>query len=295
MAYFLLVIAGLLFSVRIVFSKLYSKKNGETLGSSLLFATFFSIFSAIFMFAINGFKFEFSWYSFIFASITAVLETLMSIIAVRILGEGNSVVYTVFLLLGGVVGPIIYGTAFLGEKPSISCIIGLVVSMSALFVPLFAKHEKKKATLLFFILCIVTFIINSFGNIAIKMHQISNEQIVSSQMYTATYFAIMAILNPIIYGFWRIKHKQIGPENKLLINKWLYIFAICYGVVGGGASLLNIYCASTVPATIQPALVSCFSIIGSSILGIVIFKDKIKPQVVIQVILSLVGGILLMF
>lgn len=294
MLYFLVILAGLLFSVRIAFSKLYSLKNGDSFSSTIIFTSFVSIISFLIVFALNGFKIEFNWFSFIFAMIIAFCETLTAIIAIKVLKLGSSFVYSLFLLFGGMVGPFIYGIIFLKEVPTVCCIIGTILSILTLFLPLASKRkEKSNNYLVFILLCIAAFLVNGACGIVMKMHQVSGREVISSEAFTATYFLIMGVTNLIIFGFSKIK-KSSGAKEKVF-NKWFFIFGACYALAGAFASFLNILCAKNVPVTIQPSLVMVSCTLGSALFGITLFKNKVKLITVMQMLLAIGAGILLIF
>jgi len=290
--YLLCACAGLLFSIRIGFSKKYESVNGTSLRASLIFTTLFSIFGVFTALCFSGFKVEFSAYSLLFAGLIAVIEIVGVILSMKILKEGSSLMYTLFLLSGGMFCPFIYGIAFLGENPSGLCIIGTVMVVMSLVIPLF--FEKKKPSWKLYLLCTLAFLFNGGCSIVLKAHQITTDQpIVSSTMFTFYYFAIMAVLCPIIFAFTCIKKEN--RKAKIIFNKWVFICAIAYAIIGTGASCLNVYCASVVPATIQFAIVTTATILGSFFVGWLVYKEKVNKISILQLIVAVSGAVILIF
>ena len=137
----LLVSTGALFAIRIGISKKYEGVNGNSLGSSFIFTTFFSIFAAIFLFCVNGFKIEFSWFSFVFAALLAIIEITAALLAIKILANGSPFIYTLFLLAGEVSLPFIYG-ACIGENISAFRIVGAFLAVFCAAYPIIFTKQK---------------------------------------------------------------------------------------------------------------------------------------------------------
>lgn len=297
----LLLAVGALFSIRICISKLYEAKNGNSFGSTIIFTFFFSIFASIFLFCLNKFTLHINWFSFVFAIIIAIIEILAAILAIKILHDGSPLVYTLFLLAGEISFPFIYG-AVIGESITVFRVLGALLAIFCVAVPVIFEKNKdnSKAKILFYILCVLALVLDGTTGIVLELHGnglFHKFEPMSSIDLTLTYFLVMAILSPICYLIWRFVKKEEIKEKHPFINKWLFIFAICYAIVGSSASLLNIYCASSpeIPASMQFGLISCSQIVLSSLIGWVVFKEKINKITIAQIVIAISAAVLLMF
>lgn len=297
----LLIGIGVLFSVRICISKLYEARNGSSFGSTILFTFFFSLFASIFLFCLNKFTLNFTWFSFVFAIVIAIIEILAAILAIKILHFGSPLVYTLFLLAGEISFPFIYGV-IVGEKITVFRVIGAVLAIFCVAIPVIFSKEKinSKMKILFFIFCIFALILDGTTGIVLELHGnglFGKFEPISSLDLTLTYFIVMAILSPICYLIWRFAKRKEIAEKHPFINKWLFIFAICYAVIGSVGNLLNIYCASSpeVPASLQFGLIACTQIVVSSLIGWLVFKEKVNKITISQIVIAISAAVLLMF
>ena len=72
------------------------------------------IFSSLIFFCINGFSLQITPFSLICALGIAALCLAYTLIGFRILSLGDYSVYMMFLMLGGILLPFVYGMLFLG-------------------------------------------------------------------------------------------------------------------------------------------------------------------------------------
>ena len=96
-------------------------------------------------FCIGGFRLAVTPYSLLMAAIIAGLCCLYTLIGFKMLALGNMSVYTMFLMLGGMLLPYLYGVFSLGESVSIWRIVGVILlALSMVFPVLGAKMRLTK-------------------------------------------------------------------------------------------------------------------------------------------------------
>ena len=86
----------------------------------------------------NGFKFEFTSYSFFLALINAIIMLANSVFSISALAKGSISNYSLYLLSGGMVLPVIYG-AFTGDSFGAFKIISILFILIGIFI----KYDKK--------------------------------------------------------------------------------------------------------------------------------------------------------
>ena len=85
-------------------------------------------------------------------------------------------VYTLFLMLGGMCVPYVWGAVFLHEQLTAFRIIGLVVIAAALILMNLSERPPKKQILM----CVAVFFLNGLCSVISKEHQISANEMVSA-------------------------------------------------------------------------------------------------------------------
>lgn len=127
MYYFLLTVAAILLGADFSLCKIYQKKFGANPTSVFFFNAISGFATAVIFFVINGFKLNFSLYSFIMAGCMNALVMLYNIIYFKLLKYGSVSAYTVFLMSGGMLLPYVFGLIFLNESFSSLRTVGLIV------------------------------------------------------------------------------------------------------------------------------------------------------------------------
>ena len=111
----MLVGAAVLLAADFSLNKIYQKLQGTSPAASFGFISLLGLFTAIIFFVINGFRADFSTYSFIMAALVNGFVMCYNIIGFRLLKSGTMALYTLFLMSGGMVVPYIFGVLFLSE------------------------------------------------------------------------------------------------------------------------------------------------------------------------------------
>ena len=126
--------AALLLAMDFAMNKIYQKLRGTSLKASLLFNSVLGLATAIIFFAVNKFKLSFSPYSAFLAMLMSILVMAYNIIGFRILKRGSMTIYSLFLMIGGMVLPYIWGLVFFDESFSAVRTIGLIVIIGGVFL-----------------------------------------------------------------------------------------------------------------------------------------------------------------
>jgi len=302
--YILLVIAALLFASQFMVQKGYEKSRGKTIKSALVFTIAEGLCAGFIFFALNGFKFEMNSYVLIISLIIGINISVSIIAGIKVMSMGSLQVYTLFLMLGGLILPFLYGVIFLEEDLSIFKIIGLILLIVAIFLPvLIKKHKEEKEEskgnkTAFYILCVVLFILNGLNTILCKVHQLS-EYAVSTQMFTASYFFLASVVGTIcllsIFVYEKIKGIDDKDTYKAIIHPVSLFFGFLFALVNGTGCFLNTYAAKYINAVAQYPIITGGTMVFSAILALIIYKEKLKTVQKIELLLSLIATLLFMF
>lgn len=330
MEYLLIAIAVVLIGCQFNLNKLFQKKYGSTFDVMLPYVAGLGIFAALFFFFLNGCKLEFSAFSVLMALAMAAIITVSHILAVTIMKMGKVSVYSTFMMLGGMMLPFIAGLIFLDEKLTVARIIGMIILVISLIVPVIEKvrQDNSKQSKWFFVFCGLAFVINGFSSITSKFHQINPEAVNANSFLVYTYGFSM-LLGLAAWGVFslvkRIKKSKIVAETlpqaetlskvetatqteekpdtdlKVLKNTKIKRFSVAAGItaatslIAGVGYLCQLYGAVTLDASVLYPMVTGGSIITSTIIGRIAYKEKISKLNILSIVLTLVGTILFLF
>lgn len=287
MQYVMLVVAALLLAVDFALNKTYQKLKGTSLKSGLGFNSLLGLFTAIVFFIINGFKTDFSVYSFILAALMSGFAMCYNIIGFKLLKSGTMAMYTLFLMVGGMCVPYIFGLLFLNEPLSVLRTAALIVMLIGI---IFANISNEKVNLKQMAMCITVFILNGLVSVISKLHQIE----LRFDTINATEFVLLGgffkfIFAGIIYLFTK-KHIEEKREKKACTLSLVIIVASA--VAGGGAYLMQLLGAESLPATVLYPFVTGGSIVASSLVGVIFFKEKLSKSLIVGVVLCFIGTVM---
>ena len=301
MEYILILLAVSCFAAQFAFTKLYEGAAGQTATASLVMLVGTSLVGALIFFCAGGFSVSFSPISTFWAASFAVIMIPYYMIGIKVLSLGSLAIYSMFMMLGGMLVPFFYGILFLSEPITVGKAAGTV--LLTVFIVLQAVWQKSsdsenkggKTKYLFFILCLVIFFINGMTGVIAKAHSISIGA-VDEASFTATYCAMTAILSLAILLISCLKN---GREKAKIIKGALKTKPIAVMVLLGaamyGGNFLQLLAADKVPASVQFPLVSGGVIVLSALVSVLFFKEKISKKEWISVAGAFVSTFLFAF
>ena len=223
-----------------------------------------------------------------------------TLIGFRILRAGSMAMYSLFLMVGGMTVPYIWGLLFLDEPFSILRTIGLCLLIGAVILSNIG-NKSARLELPVIIMCISVFFLNGLVSVFSKMHQISTtfEAVSSTDFVILSGFAKCAIgtVALIICALLK-KHKQENKQNeekpsipRSAIWGLIPIFVLV-AAADGISYFLQLVGAATLPASALYPFVTGGSMIFSTIVGIIAFKEKPSKMTVISVCICFVGTLM---
>ena len=284
--YVLIFLAAIGCAVNFALTKVYQLNQGNSQETGLLFNCLVGVVGFVIYFAICGFRIEITPFSFILATLFTFFVGFYTILGFKIMSMGSMAGYTVFLMLGGMTLPYFYGIIFLGESVTPTKIIALSLMIAAILLQNAINKKKGKTT--FYLLCVLVFILNGLTSIVSKMHQIDlGVKIVSENEFVVIKNFIRAVMFGGMIPFFKSKNGRI-----LSIKPKMYVVIVLSGVVGSTAYLLQLICASHLPATVQFPIMTGGTIIFTAILGMIFFNEKISLRQTISLIICVISTIL---
>ena len=186
--------------------------------------------------------------------------------------------YTIFLMVGGMVMPYLYGLLFLDEEPSALRIVGVFVMIGAVVICNVQGKLKANSMVL---LGIGVFVLNGGLSIVSKQHQIETEFVCVG---VSAFVILTGIAKFLISAFALIfvkRDKSKSKEEDILSGKVLLRAApwVAFSAAFSGVSyLFQLMGAENLPASVMYPLVTGGSIVFSSLAGLIVFKDKLSWQ-----------------
>jgi drug/metabolite transporter (DMT)-like permease len=218
MDYLLVMLAVLCIAAQFTLNKLYQKNFVKGLRTVLfgqiITAVSIGVFFVLLRFATDGVQIGFGAFTVCMALALSAVAVLSAILGILVIKRGKISVYTIFMMLGGMLLPFIYGVAFLNERLTPARIIGMIILVIALFLPFIkagdvmngatdgggAKHKTDKT---FIALCACVFALNGCTSILSKAHQI-NSAALSANDFIVWVYLFFLVLSSVVYAVYSL-------------------------------------------------------------------------------------------
>lgn len=315
--YVLMILAAVvLLALQFSTNRAYGIRCGTGAKASLTFTCLSGALSAVIC-SVIAIVFEdgltFPLYSIGLAAIVAVLCSVYKIVGFKIMELGNLSVFMMFLMLGGMMLPYLFGVFCLDEKVSVFRIIGLILLVISMAFPVLARKDNsgseksKKTNLIFFLLCAMVFCLNGGVSIASKIHQISADT--HTTCSSANFSVISNLISTAISGIALLVIKACEKKNNgsgsgdvksVSVFEGVkpgFIIAITFGqaAFGGISYVLQLFSASHVDASMLYPMITGGSVVLSALAGFVFFREKPDRLSFIGLLLSFVATFLFLF
>lgn len=286
----MVLIADILLAISFVLQKKYQAWEGADIRAGLKFNIVSGILETIIFYGLAGFRIEVSLFSLACAMAMSFCVVAYLLLGFRILREGNTAIYSLFLMSGGMVLPYLFGIFVLNEKITVLRVIGIIVICVAVFL---SSQTKLKLDARLIGFCMAVFVLNGFVSIISKVHQVTIDLTpVSSTafvMYTGVFKFVLSVGAFLVVG-------NNGTSDKVrkaffTRGNTLLIIFLTAGI-GGVSYMLQLMGAKTLPASVLYPLITGGSIIFSAIAGRVFYKEKLSRAIMLRIALCFVGTLL---
>lgn len=300
-SYVLLVLAVFCIVGQFLITKLYQKNVRQALITSLFFVLLSSVVTLIIFFCYNGCRFgKITSYSFILALISSVVMIVYNIISIKILGLGEVSIYSMFMMLGGMIIPFIEGLFVNSEtnKLTVTNVIGLILMTFFLVYQVSgiktAQETKKK----FYLLCTAMFFINGIVGVLSSLQSNPKAEAMTSTDYTILRSVIMIVFSLAIMGLMFMK-KSSRQENKEAMTTAItwkpLVFGSLCSAVGGIGGFLQLVANADVPNTVQYPIVTGGTIVFTAVAAFIFFKEKQTKKSTICLVGAFLSTLLFVF
>ena len=286
--YVFIIVATLLFSIQFLFTKKYQMVAGTATEASFFQKMVSPIMFVFILLCYNKFQFNVTPFAFTLALTNAVISNLIMFFSIKALATGSVANYSLYLLCGGMVLPVIYG-AFAGDEFGIWKILSLVLILAAIAV----KIDRKEKTSKFAFLCFaMLFILNGLVGVISSMHQgdLFDFKKVSSVEFMMLNSTLAIALGAIVFSVIAVKkRKEINIKSYVKASPW----AMCDGILNGVANLLLLLSLKELAPSLQYPIVTGGTIFLSAVFGFLVYKEKPTGRVWLAVGLAIVGTVVM--
>ncbi len=301
--YIIIVLATVCFAAQFAFTKLFEQSIAQNRTATLVMMSVTGIIGTLIFLAANGFSVAISPISAIWAVVFALVMIPYYMIGIKALSLGSLAVYSMFMMLGGMLLPFFYGVLFLKEAPSAAQIVGTVllticIIMQAVFQNdgmIKNKNGKKVNRCIFFVLCLSIFFLNGMTGVIAKAHEISPDT-VDEKSFTVIYCLLISVMSLVILGisFLKDRSAKLAIIKNSVKLRPLAIMAMI-GAAAYGGNFLQLLAADTVPASVQFPLVSGGVIVLSALVSAFAFKEKISKKEWLSIAGAFISTVLFAF
>ena len=316
MYYAMLIGASFLFGSQFMVTKAFEKNYGKTVRASLSFSLLYSLFAGVIFFIIklvsSGTVFNLNPFSLCMAFGLSLVNILSSAIGIKTLALGDIAVYSLFLMLGGMIVPFFAGIVFLKESVSVCNLIGVAIMIIALCLPVFFGKKnknageaqtdgdtKKKTSVFFYVLCVFLFILNGLSSTLSKFNSVREGAALGAEFTFYTYgiqFAISLAAFALTTALGKSDKTQNEEKQPGILFRPVAIgCGAAFGAVNGTAFLMSSVAAEHVVAVAQYPLITGATILFSSLLAFLFYREKPTALQLVQIVISLAATILFMF
>lgn len=280
--YLLLILAAFLFAVQFLFNQQYRRLKGEGLDATMTFSLYTSAISFVILFALGRFQLHITWFSLLIAVLYAAVCLLSSYAGLKAFGTANLSVYSIFMMLGGMLLPFAYGILFANEALSFAKALSILLICAAVGCS-FEKGAEGKNAYRFYA---AIFILNGLVGVLSKIHLSVAALAVDSYSFMAT--IQLALLAMCLLYCLMTRQGIPKPSGKLYLC--LSGYAVCNGIG-------NLFCQITLtslPASVQYPIITGGVMVFSTLISLA-RREPIGGKTYLSAALACLSTILILF
>lgn len=279
--YGVLLAAVTMFSFQFLFNGIFEKEYGNGLRAMLMFSAGSSLVGFLILFVINGFRFEFTWFSALMAFLAALDSIGYTYFSLKSLGRINLSLYSMFSMLGGMILPSVVGILFYNEELTVGK--GICYALLMLSLLLSSKKGEKKSGYIYYM---GVFVLNGMSGVLSTIFQNAPYEKTSAAGYSMlialTALVICLVFLPFVKG---------SGER---LTKKAVVSMGGYGVLCRVGNYLLLIALAHLPASAQYPFVTGGVMIISTIISL-FTKNKPSKREIAGVAISFAALVILMF
>ena len=281
--YIIVLLAVLCFALQFAVTKIYEQSIQQTAATSFAMLVVAGMVGAAMYLIVGGFEIKVSAISLVLATIFAIIMIPYYVVSIKVLSLGSLAIYSMFMMLGGMLLPFVYGLLFLNESISWGKIAGCVLMSVFIVLQGMAQNQAENAKIknkrLFFVLCLCIFLVNGTTGVIAAIHQ-NHQNAVDEVSFTVLSCGIIVVLGLValvvvcLFG----NRSQNFTQAKSVIKGKPLVSVIGIGAAMHTGNYLILKAASEIPASVQFPLISGGTIVFSAIISVLCFKEKLSKK-----------------
>jgi len=284
MNYILVVAATVLLALDFAISKQYQRSEGDSFTAGLRYNALNGLLTALIFLALSGFRPGFSLYSLLMAFAMSLCAMLYSILGLRVLKEGNTAIYSLFLMSGGMLLPYVFGLLFLNETLTIFRLLGVLMILAAVIL---SNRSKFRFQPTFYLFCAAVFLLNVMVSILSRCHQVNT----AFASVSSTAFVMYSGVGKFVMSSVALAVQKKEKRARFSSGKVVPLIAGS-ALIGGVSYMLQLIGAKELPASVLYPIVTGGSIVFSALSGRVFFREKLTVYQRISIALCVIGTLL---
>ena len=280
--YLILILAALLFAVQFLFNQQYRLLKGEGLDATMTFSLYTSAISFVILLVLGGFRLHITWFSLVIAVLYAAVCLLSSYAGLKAFGTANLSVYSIFMMLGGMLLPFAYGILFANETFTFAKAMSILLICTAVGCS-FEKGVEGKNAYRFYA---AIFVLNGLVGVLSKIHLSVPALAVDSYSFMATIqlaLLVMCLLYCLFTG--QGIQKQSGK---------LYLCLSGYAFCNGIGNLFCQIALTSLPASVQYPIITGGVMVFSTLISLV-RREPIGGKTYFAAALACLSTVLILF
>ena len=280
--YLILILAAFLFAVQFLFNQQYRRLKGEGLDATMTFSLYTSAISFVILLALGGFQLHMTWFSILIAVLYAAVCLLSSYAGLKAFGTANLSVYSIFMMLGGMLLPFTYGILFANEALSFAKALSILLICTAVGCS-FEKGAGGKNAYRFYA---AIFVLNGLVGVLSKIHLSVPALAVDSYSFMATIqLALLAMC---------LLYCLITRQGIPMQSGKLYLCLSGYAVCNGIGNLFCQIALTALPASVQYPIITGGVMVFSTLISLV-RREPIGGKTYLAAALACLSTILILF
>ena len=267
-----------MFGGTFVFNREYQKRRGNDPRASFTFSLVSALVGLPVLLIINGFKLEFTVFTLLMASLSALNGIAFTSCSLRAMGYINLSLFSLFSMLGGMALPFVAGILFFGEKLTVAKAICFALICIALGVTVKTDGQRKGCVKYY----VGVFVFNGLSGVISKTFEALPFEKTSAAGYSVLSAAVTVVLSAVALAFVMKRY----PAERMTASA----IAFCggHGALNRVANFILVLALAHVDASVQYPMVTGGVIIVSTA---VCFLSKTKPskRELIAVAVSFIG------
>lgn len=301
MGYLLILIASVCYAGEFALVKYYQKSTEQTMLTVFFMLLVRYTVGTLIALCCSGFQLDFSNVSILMTVVMAGVFILYNILGVAILSRGNLAIYSVFMMVGGMLLPMLHGVIFMEETLSAFQIVGAVLLIGFILLQTLQFEKKdeqeqsnKKGLIIFTILCLLAFMDNGSLGI-IRTHELEVNH-AHEYTFAFSYCLLTAVIGLVGVMCYLLKDKkQTTTLLKPCVKPLALVTLVGIGGVANIGDILLLVATGQVAESVMYPVISGATIVFSAIVAFFVFKEKMKFREIIAVVGSALATLLFIF